>query len=269
MSTPRSRFLRNIAILSVGVILVTACASLAPASTPTPPPTSTPVATATSSLALYQQVTLTSIPSEEDSQSPAYKITTQTPSLTGSDDPRVTDFNAEMVAQVNKAIADFKQNLSELTVTPVTAGSYFDLRYKLLSPPGDILSLEFQMEGYVSGSAHPYHLSQTVNYDLGRGKDIALIDLFLPSSSYLDTIAAYCAAQLSSRNIGFDSGFAEGAGPTPQNYRNWNITADGLLITFDEYQVAPYVAGPQTVVVPYSELKSFIDPHGLLAKFIQ
>ncbi len=255
--------MRNITILSAGVLLIAACASLAPASTPTPAPT------ATSSLALYQQVTLTSVPSEEDSQSPAYKITTHTPSLTGSDDPRVKDFNAEMVALVNKAVADFKQNLAELTVTPVTAGSYFDLQYKPLSPPGDILSLKFQMEGYVSGSAHPYHLSQTVNYDLDRGKDIALIDLFLPSSSYLDTIAAYCAAQLSSRNIGFDNGFTQGAGPTPDNYRNWNITADGLLITFDEYQVAAYVAGPQTVVVPYSELKSLILPQGPLGKYIQ
>ena len=112
------------------------------------------------------------------------------------------------------------------------------------------------MEGYVSGAAHPYHFSQTVNYDLEQGKDIALIDLFLPNSDYLQTIAAYCAAQLKTRNIGFDTGFTQGADPTPDNYRNWNITADGLLITFDEYQVAAYAAGPQTVIVPYSEFKS-------------
>jgi hypothetical protein len=260
---------RKIVVLSIGTILILACASIAPTGTPIPAPTSLPIPTATSSLALYQQVTLTSTPSKEDSQSPAFKITTQTPSLTGSDDPRVQNFNAEMIALVNKAIADFKQNLAELTVTPVIAGSSFDVRYTLLSPPGNIYSLKFEMEGYISGSAHPYHLSQTVNYNLEQGKDIALIDLFLPNSDYLGVMATYCAAQLSSRNIGFDSGFTEGAGPTPQNYRNWNITANGLLITFDEYQVAPYVAGPQTVTVPYSELRSFINPQGLLEKFIQ
>jgi hypothetical protein len=48
--------------------------------------------------------------------------------------------------------------------------------------------------------------------------------------------------------------------PTPENYRNWNIATDGLMITFDEYQVAAYAAGPQTVVVPYSELQAVIDP---------
>jgi hypothetical protein len=42
-----------------------------------------------------------------------------------------------------------------------------------------------------------------------------------------------------------------------------------LLITFDEYQVAAYAAGPQTVVVPYSELKGLIDPQGALGNFIQ
>ncbi len=260
--------LRTIVVLSAGTFMMMACGSISPTAAPTPAPTSPPLPTATSSLELYQQVTLTSVPSEEDSQSPLYKITVQTPSLTGSNDPRVMNFNAEMTALVNKAIADFKQNLAELTVTPITAGSSFDLQYELVSPPGNTFSLKFKMEGYVSGSAHPYHLTQTVNYDLGKGKDIALIDLFQPSTNYLGAMATYCTTELSSRNIGFENGFTEGAGPTPDNYRNWNITNDGLLITFDEYQVAPYAAGPQTVTVPYSELKSFINPQGLLGNFI-
>jgi hypothetical protein len=54
-----------------------------------------------------------------------------------------------------------------------------------------------------------------------------------------------------------------------ENYRNWNITPDGLMITFDEYQVAPYAAGPQTVTVPYSELRGLINPEGVLKQFTQ
>ena len=96
---------------------------------------------------------------------------------------------------------------------------------------------------------------------------LRLGQLFLPGSNYLESIANYCIGQLSSRNIGFDS-FSTGAQPLQENYGNWNITADGLLITFDEYQVAAYAAGPQEVNVPYAEVQSIIDPHGPLAGFL-
>ena len=156
-----------------------------------------------------------------------------------------------------------------MTAPSLNAESTFDLRYKLVSPPGTIFSLKFDMEGYVSGMAHPYHMSETVNYDLDQGTDLYIGDLFLKNSAYLQTIATYCAAQLKSSNIGFDADFTRGADPTIDNYRNWNITADGLLISFDEYQVAPYVSGPQTVTVPYSELKTLVDPQGPLGDFIK
>ena len=92
-------------------------------------------------------------------------------------------------------------------------------------------------------------------------------ELFPADTDYLAAISRYCIAELSKRDIGFYGGFQQGAEPTPDNYRNWNITSDGLLINFDEYQVAPYAAGPQTVTVPYSALSAFINPDGPLAMF--
>jgi hypothetical protein len=227
----------NIVLFSIALIVIPACAALTPAATPISPVASPtlPAASTTTPSPLFQQVSLTANLSVEDSQSPVYKITTQTPSLTGSDDPRVKNFNAEMTALVTKDVADFKQNLGDMNLTPVPEGSSFDVTYKLLSPSGNILSIKFDIEGYVSGAAHPYHASQTVNYNLERGTELTLASLFLPNSAYLQTIATYCAAQLKARDIGFDGGFTQGADPTPDNYRSWNITTDGLLITFDEY----------------------------------
>ncbi len=264
MTNLSCRTLRIMIVLSVGTIIVSACAATAPTATPTLPA----VPTATTA-PLFQQVTLTTTSSEEDGQSPAYKITIQTPSLTGSDDARVKTFNTDITGLVTKAVADFKNKMTDMNIPLANVESSFDVRYKLLSPPGNIFSLKFEMEGYVSGMAHPYHLNETVNYDLEQGSDIALPNLFLPNSAYLQTIATYCAAQLKTRDIGFQDDFTKGADPTPDNYHNWNITADGLLITFDEYQVAPYVSGPQTVTVPYSELKSLIDPNGPLGNFVK
>jgi hypothetical protein len=68
-----------------------------------------------------------------------------------------------------------------------------------------------------------------------------------------------------SKQPGFDEPFSDGAKPMPENYDNWNITPDGLLITFDMYQVAPGASGPLQVLVPYAQLQGVIDPQGPLA----
>jgi len=257
-------------LISLILVITSACSALAaPATaTPTPAPTPTSAPTATP-LPLYQQVTLTSVPSEEDGKSPDYKITTQTPSLTGSNDPRVKTFNDEMAAIVKSAVDDYRQKMTSFGPAPIQAQSTFDLKYEQTAPAGNIFSIKFTMEGYVAGMAHPYHVIRSANFDLDKGKDIALSDLFAANSDYLKTIASYCSDELSKRDIGFTDTFKQGADPTPDNYQEWNISADGLVITFNEYQVAPYVSGPQTVTVPYSELKSLIDPKGPLAGFVQ
>ena len=71
----------------------------------------------------------------------------------------------------------------------------------------------------------------------------------------------------SGENMGLASDiFEDGAKPTADNYKNWNVTKKGLLITFPPYQVAAYAYGPQTVIVPYSLLKDIARPDGALAK---
>ncbi len=253
-----------------GLILTAlACGTLLnPAPSPVrtlPPPSATPLPTETS-IPLYQQVALISMPSEEQGQPFGYTVKAQTPSLTGSQDPRVVRFNYEMTTIVNKAVAEFKDNLANLPATPDSTASSFELRYNLLSPPGNILSLKFDITTYYTGAAHPGAVSQTVAYDLQQGTDLTLADLFVPDADYLTAISKYCIAQLSTRDIGFQ-GFELGATAAPGNYRSWNITADGLMITFDEYQVAPYAAGPQAVVIPYKAMGQLIEPDGPLAAY--
>jgi len=264
MNHNRNIFLGMILILTI----LTACSTFAAPATPTAVPSPTPAPTATP-LPLYQQVKLTSVPAQETGASPDYKITTQTPSLTGSDDPRLKTFNDEMAAIVKSAVDDYRDKMKSFGPAPIQAQSTFDLKYEQTAPAGNIFSIKFTMEGYVAGMAHPYHVIRSANFDLEKGKDIALSDLFTANSDYLKTIANYCSDELSKRDIGFTDMFKQGADPTPDNYQEWNIASDGLVITFNEYQVAPYVSGPQTVTVPYSELKSLVDPKGPLAGFIQ
>ncbi len=254
-----------------GLFLTTmACASLLGV-VPRPAPTAIPASATTdptnTAVPLYQQVTITATTWQEQGQSPAYTIEAQIPVLVGSSDPRVKAFNAEMKGAVDSAVATFKQNLANITPTPNATSSYFQLRYSLVSAPGDIFSIKFDIQTFYTGAAHPGDASQTATFDLERGQDVTLAGLFAPGSDYLAAISKYCIAQLGTRDIGFQD-FELGATATAQNYRNWNITADGLMITFDEYQVAPYAAGPQTVVIPYKELAKIFQPGGPLKSYL-
>ena len=246
-------------ILALSVIL--ACNALAPVPTTAPslvPPTLTPA------LLLSQQVTLISQPYTETNQTPPFTITSQTPQLTGSDDPRVGAFNQRLTSLVSNEVDTFRQSFLQNTAPVMNNGSSLDVTYKLVSQLDDIWSFKFDVSFYADGAAHPGLNSATLNYDLGQGRELTLADLFLPGSNYLEAISTYCIAELSKQRF-FDGPFSEGAQPTPENYRNWNIAPDGLMITFDEYQVAPYAAGPQIVIVPYSGLQAVIDPLGALA----
>ncbi len=233
-----------------------------PVPTPIPPtPTATPVP-------LSAQVTLLSKSFEETNQTPPFTITSHTPQLSVSDDPRVTAFNQRLDELVAKEAEVFRQGFMQNPVPPMTSGSFLEATYTLVWQYDEIWSLKFDFHFYSDGAAHPGSYSMTINYDLGQGRELALGDLFLPNSNYLEAISNYCITELSLQPF-FEGPFAEGAKPTLENYRNWNISNEGLMITFDEYQVAPYAAGPQRVIVPYEQLQAEIDPQGPLGSLIR
>ena len=88
--------------------------------------------------------------------------------------------------------------------------------------------------------------------------------LFIADSNYLEVISKYCSEQLSTLDIGFNENTV-GAEPAAENYRNWNITPEGLMIIFERGQVTAYAAPEQVVIIPYAELQSIINPQGILA----
>jgi len=101
-------------------------------------------------------------------------------------------------------------------------------------------------------------------------KVLKLADLFKPGSNYLQTLSAFSIkdlkrqAKANADSMLDDQTVESGAGPEAKNFRSWTITKKGLAITFDAYQVGPYAAGPQSVMVPYATLKDVIEPNGVL-----
>jgi hypothetical protein len=126
-----------------------------------------------------------------------------------------------------------------------------------------IVSVRFNTEGMQIGRAHPYHNHPVLNYDLNAGKALALENLFIANSNYLKMISGHARKQLLTKLP--DKWMIEQGTKDPKNYQAWSLQKDSLLITFNEYQVAPYASGPQEIEIPYAELKKVIAPNSVIS----
>ncbi|HYP50617.1 MAG TPA: DUF3298 domain-containing protein [Pyrinomonadaceae bacterium] len=191
--------------------------------------------------------------------------------------PNAAGFNALARKLATQPIAGFKKDMlaqtaEDLKYLPEGMSNYMEIGYSVEYADEDLISVNF-INSLYTGGAHPNHYYSTLTYDLKNGREIKLAELFKPGAKYLDKIAEYSIADLRSRSdesgesLGLATDmWAEGAAPTAENYEAWNITKKGLMITFDPYQVGPYAAGPQTVIVPFAKLKDLVRTDGALAR---
>lgn len=259
-------------IITIIVVFALACSATFTVGYPTPtiePPTA--IATSTKTISLSEQVTLSSVPYREEDPGgdfPPYMITSQTPQIIDRDDPHVMAFNQHVNTFVTQGVDEFRQSFRQLNILPVSSKSTLDVSYMLISQTGDIWSLKFDFSFYSHGAAHPGLTMKTLNYDLETDQEITLESLFIANSNYLETISNYCISELRKQPFS-DSFTTSGADPTLENYRNWNIAPEGLMITFDAYQVAPGAAGPQVILIPYAQIQEAIAPQGPLRELLR
>ncbi len=191
-----------------------------------------------------------------------------------ADNQSVEDFNKLVNNALKEEIASFKlileKNKLALDNGPKNANKtlnnlYIDYNASVIRLGDEpIISLRFSIQGSMVGAAHPYHYHRTLNYDLATGEKIELSDLFLPDARYLGAFANYTSnyllGYLKDRNM-----VMNGTAPTEHNFKNWNIKPNGILITFEEGQVAARVYGAQTILIPYTMLKRIMSPDSVLA----
>jgi Protein of unknown function (DUF3298)/Deacetylase PdaC len=202
-----------------------------------------------------------------------YEIDTALPQLAGAGDARVEKFNQAAAKLVAARTGEFKKTADEMAREEAAATqgakssrppNSLSVNYEVTAADKDFISVLFTFFEY-SGGAHPNTTTESFNYDLNRNAPVRLADLFTPNSNYLKVISDYSVREL--KKLDTVSSVENGAGPKIENFHSWNITPNGLKITFDPYQVGPYVAGAHEAVVPYSVLKPIIKPDGLLARF--
>jgi hypothetical protein len=191
----------------------------------------------------------------ESSKKPLYEMHGQVPVI---QDPSAEKLNALVMKAVTDELDGFKKNFKDWEIPPEMANavSFMWISYDvpLLTP--QMVGIRLHVDYYMAGAAHPNHYFKVINYDLEKGKTGTIKDLFKDTPKALTVLSEYCKTDLSKPDFPL---FEEGLETKEVNFANWNLTEKGLRLSFDPYQVAPYAAGAQEVVVPFRVLKSLAN----------
>jgi hypothetical protein len=157
---------------------------------------------------------------------------------------------------------------------PKDMGSYYEVGDTVYHISSKLVSTQFYVETYFQGAAHPNNWSYSVNYDIEKNKEIKIKDLF--TSDYLKFLSDYSIKEVLKEKKGYDSTITEpdemlleGAAPKEENFKVFNFTNEGFLITFPTYQVGAYVEGPHEVLFPYNTLKEYVKKGSLFEGFLK
>jgi hypothetical protein len=78
------------------------------------------------------------------------------------------------------------------------------------------------------------------------------------STDYLERLSNLSRAKLLEEPSRDREWVLNGTKPEKSSFRAFNIAANGLLVTFDEYQVDCFAAGPQVIAIPAAHIADIV-----------
>jgi len=176
-------------------------------------------------------------------------------------------FTGDVSQFISDSTSDYNERKNTMTAqefneyygggTPVYT---FTLTTNVVQSNANFISVVFHEDEY-TGGAHPISNVITYNYDVQNQKEINLSYFYPNDPNYLQEVSDASRAQLTpaletanseaSLDSGSESMLEQGTDPTdPTNFQMFTFTNSTITIYFGEYQVAPYVDGEQTVILP-------------------
>ena len=137
------------------------------------------------------------------------------------------------------------------------------IRYKISQYQDKTVSVRFYIYQF-TGGAHGSEIANFRTYSLATGKRLAYNDIFKPEYDYLTALWKNAEPQVITayKNKGVEMNadelkwVREGSAPKFDNYRNFYLDNQGLVIYFSQYQAAYYAAGTLEVPIKYGKLST-------------
>jgi hypothetical protein len=162
-----------------------------------------------------------------------------------------------------KAYADAKKDEPR-------SGMFYQLNSyaKVLMQDSSITTLE--VGGYTyTGGAHGASTTTFINWNTKANKNITLDDIF--TAGYADKLKTIAEGifrkeeKLSdTASLARDYFFKDNKFALNDNF---SVTPIGLKFIYNQYEIKPYAAGQTELFIPYTQLKSLLQPNSVVAKF--
>jgi hypothetical protein len=163
--------------------------------------------------------------------------------------------DSEIKSFADESIKSFKDSITNDQSTIDNKYSLY-VDYSSQKEEENLLSFKFLISEY-TGGVHPNSSDATFVFDFINKKKLTLRDLFT-TDAYLQKISDLATAQLKARNISDDAWISAGAGPDPENYKNFTVAENSIIFYFAPYQVASYAEGEQVVEIPFTQIKDIL-----------
>lgn len=196
-----------------------------------------------------------------------WKVTFKKPLISGVSVAAAAKLNDAIAAQINAYIDAFTGgNLPAVASgeTPSTLSG----NYTTALDSANLLSLRFSLVANVVGTAAAVSKAGSINLVVSSGTKIELKDIFTDASAALPVLASQAHAALASQ-LGSDLKWSGGATSMSFFDPAWAITPTGLEFTWAQGEIASSAAGKPSAVLPWSSIKSIINPSSPVGEFVR
>ncbi len=199
-----------------------------------------------------------------------YTLNLKIPQVKGLKDATVQkDINDRLKKMVADLQSEFLKEIADIVIENDSTKSGLQTEFHAATLSEQMISLTIEAAPYLSGSAHPNHVTVGFTYDVDGKKVITPEEFFNTKSKYLERLSELSIMQLiaESKKKGTyyeakEQMIRQGAGPKAENFRVFTIQNGNLVLTFDPYQVGPYAEGVQTITLSRAQITDVLSNYG-------
>ena len=136
--------------------------------------------------------------------------------------------------------------------------------YTVFAANDRFLGVDFENFEYEWGGAHGQTVDVSFNWWLDQRRPVVVGDIFAPGRDWLRRLVPLTLARLQAgddadslwKGVELTKGVTDGV----KDDKSWDLSSEGLTVSFGQYAVAPYAAGMPSVTLSWSSLKPMLAP---------
>jgi Protein of unknown function (DUF3298) len=167
--------------------------------------------------------------------------------------------NVYFKSYIDEAISQFKADTSWTSEggSVSTQVLTFDSSYESIKST-DVQNYIFSTSLY-TGGAHGIQMRKTFSFT-ADGRLLNINNLFKNGAKDLETFSKLVQNKLLKRENAQIDWINDGAGSKIENYQSFIVKDDGVVVLFDQYQVAPYSDGQIDITIPIKDFAGIGSP---------